>query len=1028
MINQEDMFGKFLPSIFFDRITLESSELSELRVGLELSIKYKRDNDPISLWFSDDKFKKYIKIKVIQSIDPLLTKSITNKTKHISEVTSDDGASITDLTIDNAIAGADDLTKYSHTDSDGNTILDVNFRTDFTLGERNPEHLAYFIFASIDFDEMSTEYGIDFDEDTLTKQNGRISSEIVIDNYKTVGMMTQFYTESGVLWEGSVHKMPSEERDIWMTGPGHSQGSEYLTIQKVPNNKIQDFRHVEDIKRYSADFTFTSSAATTLLGIAGTRTSAIHEVQKLAQNKLRSLKSDNMEPKRKEAYFSDIYLTKDMNNNAKFTFAVDYKKLLMDTSVFKKLYETASGEAEKLINYSRIRSLSVKRRRVIEQKTKNKLGSEMTGEVLFDIDTPIETILTSSDRHHTGDFKEIQEDNVGGLKEESFSVIAGNGPAPSQYGIRHFSAYDKTISGITSGLYQYGIEITVEERTAEYLKERLDELILARKAIHTYYLDATKLGMTKYLTEVSDPHIDHELERSIDITKSIGNYNPASNRFTEEFIAQHSETIVEQIKNWIRPYWATMILLTPQITDALASIVQQNIWLHAGTATPKSIMAVINLFDDLISKLNNLIGLDSDSKTLLSSTTRIEYWFKNNELDASEPKNIGYDYLSTNSDYKGSDYVREIAYGYYITRVMNEHSYYFNGMKSNKAEYLSPNFCHFNKSTDRVTMSQWITNSLLASRIMNYNINRKTDMPKENTPIDKFKSSITSVYAHLGLTIERTHGRDVDESTYPNGNPTNGVTATNLYRSLMAGFVVQGINNEDNNESPFIGIPSSVIPPTNSKEAGIKTWQSAYEDAHWNVHKTLPSSSTTQILLSCGMRADEVRRIYSENIHDLGTLIWDNLPPQLLSLRPYLGPTPDLQDDVIWDVHSENEDPTKGVKASTFQFRYNRINAIEYLVGYEDASGDSRIKNPIWESLTGTILQTLPSGSRVMCRMRKFECQTIGIKHSKALKLPVYDNYFILMGGSPNQNNSPSTGQDSPSTGQALINLTRNNN
>jgi hypothetical protein len=869
--------------------------------------------------------------------------------------------------------------------------LDVNFRTDFTLGERNPEHLAYFIFASIDFNAMSTEYGIEFDDDTLTKQNGRISSEIIIDNYKTVGMMTQFYTESGVLWEGSVHKMPSEERDIWMTGPGHSQGSEYLTIQKVPNNKIQDFRHVEDIKRYSAED----------LEVLGTKASTLHEVQKLAQNKLRSLKSDNMEPKRKEAYFSDIYLTKDMYNDAKFAFAVDYKKLLMDTSAFKKLYEITSEETEKLINYSRIRSLSVKRRRVIEQKTKNKLGSEMTGEVLFDRDLPVETILTSSDDHFTGDFKEVDQAGTGGLKEESFSVITGAGTGPSQYGIRHFNAFDKTISGITNGLYQYGVEITVEERAAEYLKVKLDELISARKTIHTYYLDATKLGMTKYLSEVANPHIDSDLERSIDITKSIGNYNPVSNRLTEEFINTHSDNN-DKFVQWLDPFWKISILLGVPLTQL--ALVQQVKWLEPATATPKSIMAVIGLLDDFISKLNNLIGLDSDSKTLLSSTTRIEYWFKNNEHDASEPKGVGYAYLTD----KVQDRMMRIPAFKYAQRVELERSLYFKVIPKDgpalRPEYLSPIRCYFGRESygvtespwrwpDTYTAMSWKGSHPLSSRIMNYNINRKIDLPPGDAN-DRFTSLMSSAYAHLGLTID---------SNLPK-----------MYRALMAAFVKGSVNNEDNNKSPFAEIPASVLSPTNPKEAGIKTWKDGYgNNIRWNVHNP-PISTKVEILLSCGFSYEDIiefaQRVQNAigrfveartgelSVDDHNTIdsfrnaIKTSLPPQLQALLPELAP------NAVWDVHSEDEDPTKGVKASTFQFRYNRINAIEYLVGYEDASGDSRIKNPIWELLTADKLSTIDYYTSVLCRMRKFECQAIGIEHSKSLKLPVYDNYFILHG------------------------------
>ena len=972
MINQEDMFGKLLPNIYIDKITLESSEISELKVGLELSIKYKRDDDPISLWFSDDKFKKYIKIKVIQSLNPVLTKEITNKTKHVSKITNKQ-AVIKDLTIDNAVAGTDDLTKYSHTDSDGNDILDVNFKTHFTYDKRNPEHLAYFVFAEIDRKSMEKDYGtLEFDE-SVRIQNGRISSEIVIDNYKTVGIMTEFYTTGGQRWDGSVHKGREGDREVWITGPSSSNESELLTVERVPNNKIQDFRHVEDIKRYSVDLSVLNKQA-------------------FAQNKFRSLKNDNMEPKRKEVYFSDIYLTKDMNNSAKFIFAIDYKKLLMDTSVFKKLYELRTPKVKKLIAHSRIRSLTIKRRRVIEQKTKNKLGTSMMGEVLFDSRSPPETILTSRDSTAAGVFTEVKKDDIGGIKEQAFSILTEGGSSPQQFGIRFFSVFDKTISGITSGLYQYGIEISVEERTAEYLKEQLDKLILSRKNLHAYYLEGTKLGMAKYLAEVSDPHIDHSEEHGSSVTKSSGNYNPVSNRFTEEFILRRAD-LIKSFDLWIgiETYSDILNLLAPQsMTRDIKNKLFEMITPDAGN--PKSVMATIKLFDDLISKLNNLIGLDSDSTTLLSSTTTVEYWFKNNEFDATQPKNIGYDYLSSDVKYAGSDYLRELTTASYLNRIDKESRFYFksdmvdqiNSLDGPSEAYLSPNYCYFpsfgKTSTQVGPLLQWTKHALLASRIMNYNYSRKTDMPQGNTQIDIFRSSISSIYADLGLTIELTDGREIDEIAYPNGIQSSGASATKLYKSLMIGFMKTGANNEKCNENPFINILSSPYVTKKPSEAGIKVWNFKYSTFKWNIFNN-SESDIKQILLSC--------RDKSGYISQRQALL--SLPNQLKSLLST------KSENVIWNPHYDpTKDPTTDKRSPFFQFRYNQINAIEYLIGFEDGVGDSRIKYPIWGSLTKRQANSV-QGS-VMCRMRKFECPVIGIEYPKGLKLPVYDNYFVIKG------------------------------
>jgi len=434
--------------------------------------------------------------------------------------------------------------------------------------------------------------------------------------------------------------------------------------------------------------------------------------------------------------------------------------------------------------------------------------------------------------------------------------------------------------------------------------------------------------------------------------------------------------------------------------------------LHPLSANPKSVMTTISLFDDLISKLNNLVGLDSDSKTLLSNTTTIEYWFKNNEFDASEPRNIGYDYLSPNKRYKGSNYIREITSTAYMSRLEKELRSFFkkeisqnslklldNSQYDGGSAYLSPRYCYLNTQAVQIGSPRyWKKDSLLASRILNYNLNKKLDIPKGGTEYDKYKSSITSIYADLGLTIERTYGGDVDESPYSNGDPLSGVAASKLHRSLMVGFMKAGVNNDKNNENLFTEIPSAILPPTNPKEAGIEVWKWKYDGEPWSVYNT-PKGSMRQTLMACrNSQAVERGVITAKEVRD-------SLPNQLKSLYT------NYSKDVIWNLHDEDEDPTRSSKAPVFQFRYNKVNAVEYLVGYEDATGDSRIKNPIWELLTGPILQSMPGDSMVICRMREFECQTIGVEHPKGLKLPVYDNYFILKGNAARQ------------TGQAMVGL-----
>ena len=78
-------------------------------------------------------------------------------------------------------------------------------------------------------------------------------------------------------------------------------------------------------------------------------------------------------------------------------------------------------------------------------------------------------------------------------------------------------------------------------------------------------------------------------------------------------------------------------------------------------------------------------------------------------------------------------------------------------------------------------------------------------------------------------------------------------------------------------------------------------------------------------------------------------------------------------------------------------FNFEMLKKIERLSGYEvDKNNNILIKQPIWKTLNKEDYDKL-IGREILCRLKEYENQDIGLKKSKSLEVDSYDDYFILV-------------------------------
>ena len=873
LISQEALLGMLIPDVYIDGITLESSgtpaivdnphidddreieskmafqeamDNRTLRVSVDISLKERLDNDLIGTWFREQEFHKYLKIQVFQTTHPGLIKIFSYSQNMINFATTgiDEGhwtSEEINLFIDacgswqkavaavlnpnlfqtrtlsvsaDVIGDNSDLTQISSSvDENGVSIHDFTYRAVYELSELNPKELGIFAVSYLDLGALKEDYDLEFDVGTLDSQNGKVASESVIKKGSVVSSSYVFINPDGEVWTGPVHKVG---QNSYATGSDPSSASAVkLKRRRVPNDKVQDFRDVAEIMKYSLDVSAISQTIGTI------NTSGL-------------LGNDRDFMDYKHPYFSDLWLSRDMDGASRFMFAFDMRAFLRHNSIYGNLLNRINPAIRaQVLNSASVRSMTVLRRRVKDVKTLNKLGSIATGQVLFDKQQPYTSLILTAD---SGNNKLVEKSDTVAAVREADLVISS-----SHYdrGVHYYTAQDKSMSLVTDGLYQYGVRVEIEDGIVDFLRSVTSDLIEMREEIKLYLDYASRLGMTKVLQEISDPHIDHESERASSIFQNSGHYDPIKNRFTQRFAdfldQQYNDPLAPfyQKRPWIEAsvIYANALGIISQ--DAESAMTQQgvdiadkiSVFMSPVSGTPIGIISVLNLFEHLISKYKSLTGDDyrnrgrasmspgssSTSSSVSTGENRPgtliphEHFFVNNFFDSNIPKSSGLDYLTNMtmrqdkqrklgqamvmSEYQqviyGNSQTRGLKIvdgGYWTQRINAETSKFFTDVSPNlnisfgqdiitrgdsigntSFGFLSPSYVVANDKAYAMGLEQqpeYYVN--IEAELLSVNFNTAPVLPDSTSTTSQsdsekiYQSSLQSIYSDLNVTIQST--------------------------------------------------------------------------------------------------------------------------------------------------------------------------------------------------------------------------------------------------------------------------------
>ena len=532
-------------------------------------------------------------------------------------------------------------TPYFETDVNGDTLKNYKFSYEYIHDVNNPKHLSFCVLSYLDLEQMTNDFNIDFN--IATTPHGKLIYEQIIDNFK-VNTKSFLYVNpvDNLIWAGPVHNVTSgdgteqdEGMQHWKTGFTETPDSFTVVRKVVANTKIQDFRVVERLEKLNFDLSFLETQ------VFNKGLSTKH------------LTNDKMDIVKQPAYFTPLYTSRDRSGNCRFMFGVDYYTLLLENTLFGKMWQPFDPSAfGNLKSNVRLINLKIKRRRVNNIPGASRLGgfniliepfkTGYIGESHISTEEIVNTIAEGKD-----ETQGISFTSTSNLRENEIA-FPDTGFTNLSHGVRFFSAIDREMPSITDGFYQYGVELEVIDNTVNYVLDRIGLLYSYYSMLCIYYEDA-----------ITPEAYDHK-----------------HNRFRPAFTAKWAGTNfnVEVITNLLdvinrfRPSGAVAgaggASTVLSAGDALAAISSP------ANGTPRGINTLRKLVLDTCSKLAKMAGTSLKQfddtphtddqnfdavktpkqaayKTTTSNKRRIkiDYWFPNS-FDSDIPKNVGYDYLS----------------------------------------------------------------------------------------------------------------------------------------------------------------------------------------------------------------------------------------------------------------------------------------------------------------------------------------------------------------------------------------------
>ena len=1016
LIDNESLIGEITPTVYIDKITLESTSQNEgLIVTLNLIVKDKVDSKLNSVWFGNVDLSKFINIKVIQTTESnihsylskrrslllyeqdisLFMESLGYESFEPSDYVEavnyyNDNTVIKDISLATPEGGVDGfVNQHRTTDNNGNTITDFNYRFKFeTNSQSNLSHLSYFAFSYIDFEEFQKEFDITLpDQSLLRKMNGKITSDIVFETRdpaigsELVSLATAFYDDNNVIWPGPIHQRSAGER--WRTGTKETSKSKYLTERRVRNTKIQDFRIFAKFREIQYDLSIKEYQD---------RMSKLDFSPIKYDKSPNILTNDNMDITKKQSYFSNAWVSRSEINDINFIFGTNMHNIIKYKTKFGNLIENSEPTIRKRIfDLTKIKSLRIDRRRVKDINGFGTLGSMEIPKDRFDDDRESDKMITITGEQVAGNLLAQDDIDTGYIREVEVTT-----PYNESYsgGCRYFSVSDRQLKDITCGLYQYGASMIIEDGTVLFLNEILQNLKKNRKSLKQYLNNAAL------------------------------SYNPLAQKFSSKYINilnyTFSALAPDKAKKapWIKPvveYLYALQALTNSLNEKkmeeYTSLILATI--NPNTGSPEGLSAFIAVYDKMVTAVQNLLGKTSslrsgqglldysgqvEKKSYIGGTAKYpafiecQNWFTNATVDAEGLKEVGSScFVPHFPDINSPPPLEKRSFRVISPEEFNER------VSLENIKYFGSNDPNLDISvlTSNISIPDVLKNtdfSYLSPRFVNRRLTKKEREEGKIASGGAFGIQRDFLTANRNDAVYREAESAMLSDNLGDLIANNGIAIFNAddFTGLIP-VIYQGpdhceeiptINRNVDSEIDFVNPPAP--PQSESHLFAINALNLAF--AKSAVNNFAPKTNTVFPILS------------SENNPEDVTTAYLNLPNQVKFLfkASIAAVDGDTSSVAVHDFINNLK------KTSVYEINWSLLQKVEVMTGFEiNEQGYKVVKGEIWKTLTRELYNSVVGSGPgeanvVLCRLTPLSNNQYNIKYNKNIELPIYDKHFLL--------------------------------
>jgi hypothetical protein len=741
------------------------------------------------------------------------------------------------------------------------------------------------------------------------------------------------------------------------------------------NNTLVDSAPVQDLRIIKSVFK-TSSEFDNLINIINSNT-VYNKILAVQQHKNEDLTKPNSSLENdqnakddiakyntaiaKKRYFSNVYYSRNSNKSLGFIFNLDYLTLIRENSAYKKIINRTFYQQE-FIDRCKISSIKILRRK-IEKKSLDK--------ILVKKDSTISLI----DSGETKANKLVAElDNpASNIKEISLKTGIKS--------YRTFAIIDKKVFFENKALYQYGVEIEVSDSISQYLNSLADELLNELPNLKNYLEETNKIVKITS-TDVYGYSIDGSYDplKNTFTSKFINNFNNIRiikdiNGNTIEKLPSYQEIVSEAAKKFVNTL-LIIGLLEPTYQENFVNTITNT--LNPVNSNADLIQYFINSYQRLINQINKIA---KDNK---NNTFNVQNWFLNDFVDSTEPINVGYKIINPDN-FQGLATISTIALEKRINEELNK---YADNPQVDSAIYENKKYC-------------FLSPSAIYSKAKIVNLQNLAQDANAITNLD---------FSELEIDIKNNNyfGPSVADSTNIDNKTTNiennkknklsiaGNVLANAFSIHTRNLFVAAVDNqtikeeEKNIKNDNVNLTHLMLALSKQYDLTKNTY-SRFIDNRTNVLDKKDvfanSNAASQNTLNNNLITNElIQNPATALTTTTETILIDDLKPEIPIHINFL-----LNNKCKLLKKDDNYKKSLDLN-SKYQFLFNTLHSIEIM----EYSSQNYSYDEIWELLTKEKLSSLQTNATYLCRLRNYRNFTYSIDGYDKIKLPVYEQYFLL--------------------------------